>query len=167
MNIALTIPESNSSITKNLKSPTKQIKNFLSFSTPIPYENHPSARGLKKNIEKEKGNNNFNILIQTKNNFDNKEENNNIKKNSSGFEFTLNYIDEKIYQNEVYYQKNNIPSSKNSCSNLSLNFIPVMKKNNFSQKEKEFDNEITESIKKRESSDIIVNKFTNFANCKL
>ncbi len=162
MNIAISIPNIETPISNNLKSP-KPIKGFLSLSTQIPFDNHPSARGLKKDEKEEDLKDKFNINIISNNKIDNIEVNDDKKKTNS-FKFTLNYIEEKIFQNEVYYEKNDNYSTKNS-SNLSLNFIPE-KKNTFTQKEKEFDDNITESIKKRESSDVIIKKFNKFATCK-
>ena len=160
MNIAISIPNIESPISNNLKSP-KPIKGFLSLSTQIPFDNHPSARGLKKDEKEEDLKDKFNINIISNNKIDNIEVNDDKKKTNS-FKFTLNYIEEKIFQNEVYYEKNVNYSQK---TNLSLNFIPK-KKNTFTQKEKEFDDDINESIKKRESSDVIIKKFNKFANCK-
>ncbi len=166
MNIAITIPNIENPISKDLKSPIKPIKGFLSLSTPIPFDNHPSARGLKNDEDKkvEDIKEKYNITINSNNKLDNIEVNDD-KKQSTSFQFTLNYIEEKIFQNEVYYEKNENNSIKNA-SNLSLNFIPVKKKNTFTEKEKEFDEDITESIKNRESSDVIIKKFNSFANCK-
>jgi len=167
MNIAISIPNIENPISQSLKNPTKPIKGFLSLSNTIPFDNHPSARGLKKNENEKKENlkDNIKIINDLNIKLDNKEVNDENKKSTS-FKFSLNYIEEKIYQNEVYYQKKENDSTKNYSSNLSLNFIPDDKKNIFTFKEKEFDNEITESIKKRESSDVIIKKFNIFANCK-
>ena len=136
MNIAITIPNIENPISKNLKSPIKPIKGFLSLSTPIPFDNHPSARGLKKDEDKkvEDKKEKYNITINSNNKLDNIEVNDD-KKQSTSFQFTLNYIEEKIFQNEVYYEKNENNSIKNT-SNLSLNFIPVKKKKYFYRKRK-------------------------------
>ena len=136
MNIAITIPNIENPISKNLKSPIKPIKGFLSLSTPIPFDNHPSARGLKKDEDKkvEDKKEKYNTTINSNNKLDNIEVNDD-KKQSTSFQFTLNYIEEKIFQNEVYYEKNENNSIKNA-SNLSLNFIPVKKKKYFYRKRK-------------------------------
>jgi hypothetical protein len=92
------------------------------------------------------------------NSIDNKK---NIIKRNSDIQLTLNTIEDKIYQNEIYFQINDNYSEK-KISNQIIN----PKKNTFTDKEKEFDNEITGSIQRNEGSDVIINKFENFANIK-
>ena len=122
------------------------IKGLLSLKQVIPFENHPSARGLMKGK---------NI----------KEENNDNPKPSkrkSDFQISLNTIDDKIFQNEVYFEKNkNVSQDNNNCY-----CIQIPKKNTFNEKENEFDKDITSSIQRNEKSDVIINKFENFANIK-
>ena len=85
-----------------------------------------------------------------------------FEKRKSDFEISLNTIDEKIFQNEVYFEKNENYSNHNKLSNS----IQIPKKNALSEKEYEFDKDITSSIQRNEKSDIIINKFKNFANIK-
>lgn len=130
------------------------IKGLLSLKQVIPFENHPSARGLMKG-ENEDSQSEKNI----------KEENNDNPKPSkrkSDFQISLNTIDDKIFQNEVYFEKNkNVSQDNNNCY-----CIQIPKKNTFNEKENEFDKDITSSIQRNEKSDVIINKFENFANIK-
>ena len=130
------------------------IKGLLSLKQVIPFENHPSARGLMKNENEE----NKTDKILKKENSDKIK----FEKRKSDFEISLNTIDEKIYQNEVYFEKNENYSNHNNLSNS----IQIPKKNALSEKEYEFDKDITSSIQRNEKSDIIINKFKNFANIK-
>ena len=141
---------------RKLTSPTS-INGLLSLKPVIPFENHPSARGLMKKESSENIKNNF-LNID-----DNSEEKNkNFSKKSSDIRLTLNSIEDKIYQNEVYFQINDNYSEKN----ISVSQIINPKKNSFNEREKEFDNDITDSIQRKESSEVIINKFKNFANIK-
>ena len=140
---------------RKLTSPTS-INGLLSLKPVIPFENHPSARGLMKKESSD------NIKKNFENIDDNSKENKkNISKKNSGIQLTLNTIEDKIFQNEVYFQINNNYSDKNISSHI-IN----PKKNTFTDKEKEFDKEITGSIQRNEGSDVIINKFENFANIK-
>ena len=133
------------------------INNFLSLKKLIPFENHPSARGLMKKESSENIKNNFLNIDDNS-----KEKNKNFSKKSSDIRLTLNSIEDKIYQNEVYFQINDNYSEKN----ISVSQIINPKKNSFNEREKEFDNDITDSIQRKESSEVIINKFKNFANIK-
>ena len=140
---------------RKLTSPTS-INGLLSLKPVIPFENHPSARGLMKKESSE--NIKHNIGNIEDNSIDNKK---NIIKRNSDIQLTLNTIEDKIYQNEIYFQINDNYSEK-KISNQIIN----PKKNTFTDREKEFDNDITSSIQKNEGSDVIINKFENFANIK-
>ncbi len=140
---------------RKLTSPTS-INGLLSLKPVIPFENHPSARGLMKKESSE--NIKHNIGNIEDNSIDNKK---NIIKRNSDIQLTLNTIEDKIYQNEIYFQINDDYSEK-KITNQIIN----PKKNTFTDKEKEFDNEITGSIQRNEGSDVIINKFENFANIK-
>ena len=140
---------------RKLTSPTT-INGLLSLNPVIPFENHPSARGLMKKESSE--NIKHNIGNIEDNSIDNKK---NIIKRNSDIQLTLNTIEDKIYQNEIYFQINDNYSEK-KISNQIIN----PKKNTFTDREKEFDNDITSSIQKNEGSDVIINKFENFANIK-
>ena len=127
------------------------IKNFLSFTQTIAFDNHPSARGLNKEEEKNKSTN-LNI------NF--------TEKKNKNCKITLDTVESEIFNNEIFYTKNNnINNNNNNC--LSINYEPIKKQNNFTKEEEEFDKDITHLIQKRENSEIIINKFQKFANCKL
>ena len=142
----------------NFKIPNRKntspipIKGFLSLKLSVPFENHPSARGLVKSESKEKKNNIINL-----------ETNNNNKENKqiSNFNFVLETVEEKIYQNEVFFQKN----EKFENLNNNLNY-PINKKCNFTKEEHDFDKDITNCIINNERSDVIINKFQEFANVK-
>ena len=138
---------------RKLTSPTS-INGLLSLKPVIPFENHPSARGLMKKESSE--NIKHNIGNIEDNSIDNKK---NIIKRNSDIQLTLNTIEDKIYQNEIYFQINDDYSEK-KITNQIIN----PKKNTFTDREKEFDNDITSSIQKNEGSDVIINKFENFAN---
>ncbi len=140
---------------RKLTSPTS-INGLLSLKPVIPFENHPSARGLMKKESSE--NIKHNIGNIEDNSIDNKK---NIIKRNSDIQLTLNTIEDKIYQNEIYFQINDNYSEK-KITNQIIN----PKKNTFTDREKEFDNDITSSIQKNEGSDVIINKFENFANIK-
>ena len=73
------------------------INNFLSLKQLIPFENHPSARGLKKNEQTEKLPQSISISLEKNDDKENKQ--------TSNFQILLEPIDEIIYQNEVYFQK--------------------------------------------------------------
>ena len=141
---------------RKLTSPTS-INGLLSLKPVIPFENHPSARGLMKKESSENIKNNFLNIDDNS-----KEKNKNFSKKSSDIRLTLNSIEDKIYQNEVYFQINDNYSEKNISTSQIIN----PKKNTFTDREKEFDNDITSSIQKNEGSDVIINKFKNFANIK-
>ena len=129
----------NSKIPNRKNSTPIPIKNCLSFNQLIPFENHPSARGLKKN--------------------DNKE-----NKQTSNFQILLEPVDEVIYQNEVYFQKNeNVENIENIDCNFNNN---NNKKSAFTKEEDEFDKDITNSIIRKEKDEIIINKFQYFVNIK-
>ena len=140
-------------------SPVK-LNSHLSFQPLIPFENHPSARGLKKNNNEEsklEKMSNINILNEDNQLNSDKQ---NIKKGNN-FTLYLNPIEDKIYQNEVYYTKND-----NYCNDINYDNTEIKKKSTLSEKEEQFDREITKSIQNNEKSDIIINKFKNFANIK-
>lgn len=128
------------------------IKNFLSFNPTIAFDNHPSARGLKKEEEENKSTN-LNINFTEK-------KNKNIK-------ITLDSVESEIYNNEIFYTKNNDINNNPNNNCLSINYEPIKKQNTFTKEEEEFDKDITHLIQKRENSEIIINKFQKFANCKL
>ena len=136
-------------------SPTP-INGFLSLKKLVPFEDHPSARGLMKDCNSNESNSKFL-------DYNNNQLNNNFNsKKSSNFQFVLNPIEEKIYQNEIYYEKNeNI--DKINLSDLNN---PIQKKSTFTKEEDEFDKDITNSIIRKENSEVIINKFKNFANIK-
>ena len=135
-------------------SPTP-INGFLSLKKLVPFEDHPSARGLMKEC-------NTNELKSVYLEYNNNQINKNVKsKNSSSFQFVLNPIEEKLYQNEIYYEKNENSDKINSDLNN-----PIEKKSTFTKEEDEFDKEITNSIIRKEKSEVIINKFENFANIK-
>ena len=128
------------------------INNFLSLKQLIPFENHPSARGLKKNEQTEKLPQSISISLEKNDDKENKQ--------TSNFQILLEPIDEIIYQNEVYFQKNE------NIENKDYNFKNNNKKSNFTKEEDEFDKDITNSIIKKEKDEIIINKFQNFVNIK-
>ena len=128
------------------------INNFLSLKQLIPFENHPSARGLKKNEQTEKLPQSISISLEKNDDKENKQ--------TSNFQILLEPIDEIIYQNEVYFQKND------NIENKDYNFKNNNKKSNFTKEEDEFDKDITNSIIKKEKDEIIINKFQNFVNIK-
>ena len=128
------------------------INNFLSLKQLIPFENHPSARGLKKNEQTEKLPQSISISLEKNNDKENKQ--------TSNFQILLEPIDQIIYQNEVYFQKND------NIENKDYNFKNNNKKYNFTKEEDEFDKDITNSIIKKEKDEIIINKFQNFVNIK-
>ena len=128
------------------------INNFLSLKQLIPFENHPSARGLKKNEQTEKLPQSISISLEKNDDKENKQ--------TSNFQILLEPIDQIIYQNEVYFQKND------NIENKDYNFKNNNKKSNFTKEEDEFDKDITNSIIKKEKDEIIINKFQNFVNIK-
>ena len=128
------------------------INNFLSLKQLIPFENHPSARGLKKNEQTEKLPQSISISLEKNDDKENKQ--------TSNFQILLEPIDQIIYQNEVYFQKND------NIENKYYNFKNNNKKSNFTKEEDEFDKDITNSIIKKEKDEIIINKFQNFVNIK-
>ena len=128
------------------------INNFLSLKQLIPFENHPSARGLKKNEQTEKLHQSISISLEKNDDKENKQ--------TSNFQILLEPIDQIIYQNEVYFQKND------NIENKDYNFKNNNKKSNFTKEEDEFDKDITNSIIKKEKDEIIINKFQNFVNIK-
>ena len=132
-------------------SPVK-LNGHLTFKSLIPFENHPSARGLKKNEQTEKLPQSISISLEKNDDKENKQ--------TSNFQILLEPIDEIIYQNEVYFQKNE------NIENKDYNFKNNNKKSNFTKEEDEFDKDITNSIIKKEKDEIIINKFQNFVNIK-
>ena len=135
-------------------SPTP-INGFLSLKKLVPFEDHPSARGLMKECNSSEPKS---IFLE----YNVNQINNNVKsKNSSSFQFVLNPIEEKLYQNEIYYEKNENSDKINSDLNN-----PIEKKSTFTKEEDEFDKDITNSIIRNEKSEVIINKFKNFANIK-
>jgi hypothetical protein len=149
----ITIETNTNAKTPNQKliTPIKPFSNFLSLTPTIAFDNHPSARGLKKDENEENKKSNLN--------------NNLIEKKNSKFKITLDSVDSKLYNNEVFFTQKDDMNNNNSC--LSINSQPIKKQNNFTKEEEVFDNDITHLIKKRENSEIILNKFQKFANCKL
>ncbi len=146
---------------EKIKSPNRKhtsptlINGFLSLKKLVPFEDHPSARGLMKECN---SNEPKSIFLEYNDNQINK----NVKsKNSSSFQFVLNPIEEKLYQNEIYYEKNENSDKINSDLNN-----PIEKKSTFTKEEDEFDKDITNSIIRNEKSEVIINKFKNFANIK-
>ena len=118
---------------EKIKSPNRKhtsptlINGFLSLKKLVPFEDHPSARGLMKECN---SNEPKSIFLEYNDNQINK----NVKsKNSSSFQFVLN---------------------------------PIEKKSTFTKEEDEFDKDITNSIIRNEKSEVIINKFENFANIK-
>jgi hypothetical protein len=79
----------------------------------------------------------------------------------------LSQIHNKITNINHYspLKNNKINYNNNNC--LSIHYEPMKKQNNFTKEEEEFDKDITHLIQKRENSEIIINKFQKFANCKL
>jgi hypothetical protein len=132
------------------------INNFLSLKKLIPFENHPSARGLMKNEQTEKLPQSITIPLEKNDNKENKQ--------SSDFKIILEKIDEKIYQNEVYFQKNENEENIEYIDYNSMN--NNNKKSDFTKEEEDFDKDITDSIIKKEKAKIIINKFQNFVNIK-
>ena len=83
-----------------LTSPTT-INGLLSLNPVIPFENHPSARGLMKNGNEEiKIENLYYKYILEENKFNSDNQNINSYTN---FTLSLNPIENKLYQNEIYY----------------------------------------------------------------
>ncbi len=136
-------------------SPVK-LNGHLTFKSLIPFENHPSARGLMKNNNEESNIENLSKYINQENELNSDKQN-----DSNNFKFSLNSVENKIYENEVYYEKND-----NIINDINQDNIEIKKKSTFTEKEEQFDKEITESIQNNEKSDIIINKFKNFANLK-
>ena len=135
------------------------LNNHLSIEQLIPFENHPSARGLMKNGNEEIKIENLcykYILEENKFNSDNQNIN-----SYTNFTLSLNPIENKLYQNEIYYEKNNYCSK-----DINYDNIEIKKKSTFTEKEEQFDKEIINSIKNNEKSDAIINKFQNFVNIK-
>ena len=132
------------------------INNFLSLKKLIPFENHPSARGLMKNEQTEKLPQSIPISLKKNDNKENKQ--------TSNFQILLEPVDEVIYQNEVYFQKNENEENIEYIDYNSMN--NNNKKSDFTKEEEDFDKDITDSIIKKEKAKIIINKFQNFVNIK-
>ena len=157
--------------TNKLKNQTKPKKKpHLSFKSIIPFEKHPSVSNLilEETQEKEQINNNFIVEINNNNNnninndcIDNK--NNSHERSKSTFEFRVHKIEEKLYQNEVFYTKNENPK-KNNSKKLTINYKPKLDR--FSEKDKYIDKEITKDIQNGEDSENIINKISNFVILK-
>ena len=146
----------NSKIPNRKNSTPIPIKNCLSFNQLIPFENHPSARGLKKNEQTAKLPQSIPISLKKNDNKENKQ--------TSNFQILLEPVDEVIYQNEVYFQKNeNVENIENIDCNFNNN---NNKKSGFTKEEDQFDKDITNSIIRKEKDEIIINKFQYFVNIK-
>ncbi len=158
--------------TNKLKNQTKPKKKpHLSFKSIIPFEKHPSVSNLilEDTQEKEKINNNFIVEINNNNNNNNinndcTDNKNSHERSKSTFEFRVNKIEEKLYQNEVFYTKNENPK-KNNSKKLTVNYCNA-KLNRFSEKDKFIDKEITKDIQNGEDSENIINKISNFVILK-
>ena len=95
----ITIETNTNAKTPNQKliTPIKPLTNFLSLTPTIAFDNHPSARGLKKDENEENKKSNLN--------------NNIIEKKNSKFKITLDSVDSKLYnilnqlKNKIILQK--------------------------------------------------------------
>jgi len=167
--------EKNNFLKNNKKNKAIKKNTLLTFECMKPFERHPSVTRLiesKDNHSAEK-NNNFKVEINysdnNSNNNDNNKNNNNNKnheRSKSTFEFRVHTIEEKIYQNEVFYTPNENPN-KISNHKTSKNLLSINPKlNKFNEKEFNFDKEITKDIQNGEDSENIINKISNFAFLK-
>jgi len=159
---------------KNKREYKPKKKTHLSFKSIKPFERHPSVARLiltdsQENIKKD-NNNNFIVEINNNNvnNDDDKDDKtklgNSHERSKSTFEFRVHTIEEKLYQNEVFYTKNENPNNNNS-KKLSINYCNP-KLNRFTEKEIILDKEITKDIQNGEDTDNIINKISNFVILK-
>ena len=145
----------NSKIPNRKNSTPIPIKNCLSFNQLIPFENHPSARGLKNNEQIEKLPQSIPISLKKNDDKENKQ--------TSNFQIHLEPVDEILYQNEVYFQKK---ENVENIENIDYKFNNNNKKSGFTKEEDQFDKDITNSIIRKEKDEIIINKFQYFVNIK-
>jgi hypothetical protein len=141
-------------------------KKFLSFSKKNPFERHPSANGLMikddNDISKkcDKDLNFICTVVNEENELNSEEQNKEGKRNSCVFEFKIQKIEEKLFQDEVFYTKNeNVENNNNKSSKSEKKIFP----NNhqlyeFSEGDKKLDKEITDAIQKGEKEDNIISK---------
>ena len=157
---------------KNIREYKPKKKTHLSFKSIKPFERHPSVARLiltdsQENLKNDI-NNNFIVEINNNNiNNDNNDDKNKLgnshERSKSTFEFRVHTIEEKLYQNEVFYTKNENPN--NNSKKLSINYCNP-KLNKFTEKEIILDKEITKDIQNGEDTDNIINKISNYVILK-
>ncbi len=143
----------------NIQRPKKK---FLSFNKKNPFERHPSANGLmiKDDTDiREKTDKDLNFIctaVKEENEL-NSEENKDGKRNSYVFEFKIQKIEEKLFNDEVFYTKNENVEYNNSKSEKKI-FPNNHQLYEFSEGDKKLDKEITDAIQKGEKEDNIISK---------
>ena len=149
-------------IEENYQKPKKK---FLSFNKKNPFERHPSVNGLlikdDNDIPKKKEDLNFICTVVNEENESNSDNKNKDGKRNSCcvFEFKIQKIEEKLFQDEVYYIKNeNVETKNDNCKEEKKIFPNNHQLYEFSEAEKKLDKEITEAIQKGEKDDTIISK---------
>ena len=158
---------------KNKREYKPEKKTHLSFKSIKPFERHPSVTRLmyndsQENLQKD-NNNNFIVVLNNNNiiNNDNIDDKNKLgnshERSKSTFEFRVRTVEDKLYQNEVFYTKNENPNQ--NSKKLTKNYC-YPKLNRFSEKEIILDKEITKDMQNGENSENIINKISNFVILK-
>ena len=146
---------------RNILKPQKK---YLSFNKLKAFERHPSVNGLMKQDldsppKEEKLN--FFCVVKEENENDSEnliKENNPRKKSSNVFEFKIQKIKEKIFNDEVYYTKNENIDTNEEHKSEEKHFPNNHQLYEFSEGDKILDYEITKAIQKGEKEDVIINK---------
>ena len=148
---------------RNILKPQKK---YLSFNKLKAFERHPSVNGLMKqdldSPPKEEKLNFFCVVKEENENENDSEnlikENNPRKKSSNVFEFKIQKIKEKIFNDEVYYTKNENNETNEEHKSEEKHFPNNHQLYEFSEGDKILDYEITKAIQKGEKEDVIINK---------
>ena len=161
---------SDSQDTNKLNNLIKPQRKLLSFNKTKAFERHPSANGLmvkddsELNNKIENKNFIFNIVKEEGENETDKKkfENVNIderKKSCFTFQFKIQKIEQKLFNDEVFYTKNENVENENNKEKKEKKFFPNNHKlYEFSEEDKKLDSEITKAIQSREKEDVIINK---------
>ena len=150
---------------RNILKPQKK---YLSFNKLKAFERHPSVNGLMKqdldSPPKEEKLNFFCVVKEEKENENENDsenlikDNNPRKKSSNVFEFKIQKIKEKIFNDEIYYTKNENVDTNEEYKSEEKHFPNNHQLYEFSEGDKILDYEITKAIQKGEKEDVIINK---------
>ena len=150
----------------NSNNTIKPQRKFLSFTKTKAFERHPSANGLLVKDDSEIKNkiedtNFFCNVVQEEN--ENETEKNNLEKikderKKSCFQFQIQKIEEKLFQDEIFYTKNENLEKEKKEGKKEKNIYNNHKLYEFSEADKMLDKEITQAIQKGEKEDNIINK---------